>query len=315
MFRPATMRFVRAGSTRRLAFAALAVAFLVLGCSRDSKRPFEPEVVADLPPDLRANEGFLYWPDISIGAPARAPARAGRADLAGRAARAGSAWSGATQSFADSIVVVGTGALPAVRQVCTGSFPDYRVHFYVNGRLWWDRASSATSPRGTWLWESFYGMPWVPADTGTYVIRVVLDATHRHQEADETNNEIRYNVRVVLGDLAAGLLEFVEWRDGYPYRVDHVRVGTPIQVVVWSFARGDYSNHRAVLEAGGSALLDHRVSLRGGTLWPDIRTDTLAYIPSAPGSVEFRFTVDPDAEFRDANRGNNVALRALTVVP
>jgi len=282
--------------TTLLWFAIVGTA--LYGCSKHS--PVQPAPVSELPPNLKAYEGTIYWPDIPIGGMTAASPRTGPDALA---------------NHETNQVVAGTGALPLVRQVCAGSFPDYQIHFYVNDELWWDRASSTTAPVGAHLWLGIYGMMWVPPDTGTYVIRIVLDATNRYQESDETDNEVSFKVRVIPPDLVAGMLEVIEWRNGYPYRVNSVTAGTPVQVVAWSFARGPFANHRAVLEGPDGVMLDHRATLAGGTIFPDIRQDTVACTPRIPGTSQFRYVVDPDGNFFDGNRANNTAIMDLTVLP
>ena len=279
--------------------ALLAVAIIaatIYGCSKHS--PVEPTPIAALPPNLQASEGSIYWPPIFGETTAR------RGMVAN-----------ALPSSGNNEVVAGTGALPSVRQACAGSFPDYRIHFYVNDELWWDRPSSTTAPVGYQAWEDIFGKMWVPPDTGVYVIRVVLDATNRYPETDETDNEVSFEVHVIPPDLVAGMLEVIEWRNGYPHRVTSVTAGTPVQVVAWSFARGPFVNHRAVLEGPDGVMLDHLATLTGGTIFPDIRQDTVAYTPLIPGTCHFQYVVDPEGRFIDGNRANNTAANDLTVLP
>jgi hypothetical protein len=147
---------------------------------------------------------------------------------------------------------------------------------------------------------------------GTHTIRVVLDATDRYAEVDETNNEVTFQVEVIPGDLVAGMIEFIEWQ-GYPHSVSQVRAGTPLDIVTWSFARGKFADHRSVFEMNGTPLFDRRMSLLGGTSFPDIRRDTVHFVPPEPGRYTCQRSADPDAEFTDGNRANNVSTRTLTV--
>ena len=268
------------------------------GCSKQSPTAPEP---SELPPNLRAYEGSLYWPDIPIGASQQALAPNRGPGVA------------KVSTHEINQVVLGTSCLPLVRQVCTGSFPDYRIHFYVDGTLWWDRQSSAVAPRGMALWEGIFGMGWVPTGVGEHEIRVVLDATHQCKESDETDNEVTFIVRVLPPDLVAGLMEVVEWRGGYPYRVTSVKAGTPVQVISNTFCRGIYMDHRHVVEGPSGVMLDHRASLQGGTYFPGMRADTLVFVPTTAGTLQFRTLVDPDQEFLDGNRSNNTATLQLTV--
>jgi hypothetical protein len=271
------------------------------GCSKRATESVQPNPTPPPQPDLRAVEGYLEWGSFPIGAPARTQ----DARMAKRLR---------VSYDIESTVVVGTGALPALEMVVTNVIADYHVHFYVNDSLWWDvDARQRPIPQG---WSGLFGLPWVPADTGTFVIRMVLDPLHQVPEVDENNNEQRLRVHVVPGDLVAGYIRFIHWENGYPNEVSSVKVGTPIQVIAESFARGKYPDHRAVLTACGDTLLDHRATLWGGTLWPDIRDDTLSFTPTAAGSCEIHWEVDPKGEFMmDSNRGDNVGSRILTVTP
>lgn len=185
-------------------------------CAREVTRP--DSIANQGPPDLRAEEGFLYWPSLPIGVVGRARDPGTVSFVTPLPTRVGTT---GPATHEQNIVVTGTGCLPAVRQSCVGSFRDYRIQYYIDDVLWWDRASSATSG-----WQSFFGLPWTPADTGLHTIRVVLDATNRYAENDET--ETSFQVRVILGDLVSGMIEAIEWRDGYPHRVSNVRAGTPV---------------------------------------------------------------------------------------
>jgi len=302
----------RISSSRRrgLRFRAIASAALLMvgsavlgGCGRKAT-PYQPVQAPPEDPDLVAVEAFIYWGSIGIGS----PARAGTVLPHGRAQTTRAAFD------ENSTVVVGTGVLPAFRMRSQGITADYRVHFYVDDTLWWDvGARERPLPSG---WSDLFGKMWWPADTGVHVIRMVLDPTHRVAEIDESNNELRFEVHVIPGDLVAGVIRFIQWTNGYPDEVSEVKVGTPVMVVAESFAHGVYPDHRAVLSACGTELFDHRVSLYGGTLWPDIRDDTLSFTPTTPGSCEIRFAVDPDGEFPfDSNRGDNTSVRTITVRP
>jgi hypothetical protein len=278
---------------------ALLVGVIIVGCGKE-EAPTQPAPVPD-PPELTAWDLYLYWGSIGPTAP-----RGAAPSALLPAARTGSA-------AEVPLVVVGTGALPNLRMTSNvGTSIDYHVHFFVDDVLWWD-VSAVQRPISPG-WYDLGGLPWVPADTGLHVLRAVIDPTQRVAEVDETNNERSLTVRVIPGDLVAGLLRFVVWEQGYPREVTSVKVGTPVLVVAESFARGRYLNHRAVLDACGSVLLDHRVSLAGGTIWAQIRDDTLAFTPQIPGDCLIRFTVDPDGEFlMDLDRSNNVSERTLSV--
>lgn len=293
---------VKAAGFSRGVGVVVMIAAAALGCGKQAGQPYQPGPPPD--PDLAALEAFLFWGN---GFPIGAPSRAGR-DGSNRMGQPG-----ANSFDGQTTVVVGTSAAPGLRISSTGVTADYRVHIYTDDELWWDvGARERPIPSGL---SDLFGKSWVPADTGVHVLRMVLDATGQVDEIDETNNERRIEILVIPGDLSAGI-SFVQWRDGYPYEVTSVKAGTPIMVLAMSGARGVYPDHRAVLDACGAILMDHRVTLSGGTIWAGVRTDSLAFTPQTVGPCVFRFVLDPDGEFpMDADRANNTSMRTLTVLP
>ena len=288
---------------RAIAAAALLVTMgsaVLVGCGKvPTAIPTPPAVHYD--PDLRAYYTILYWgPDLSIGG-----MQAGEARLVGSA--------GATRALDINTVVVGTPAVPLLQVTSQGVSGGYRAHFYIDDQLWWDVGGIARTPSGSIY---HYGKTWVPADTGVHVVRMVIDPDSLVAEVDETNNEIQLEVKVVPGNLRCAILWFLHWRDGYHYQVDEVPVNTPVCLVVLRAAAGSYLNHRQVLNACGTVLLDRRASLSGGTLVNDWRLDTLQFTPTTTGTCQMRFDMDPDGEFpMDRNRADNTSFKTLTVRP
>ena len=289
---------------RTIAGAALLVSMgsaVLVGCGKTAI-PTRP-VMVHYDPDLKAYWASLYWGEpVSIGGMRAGEARPSRS-------------AGATRVAHDiNTVVVGTEAIPMFQVTTQGVSGAYRAHIYIDDQLWWDVAGQArTSPLGS---VYHYGKTWVPADTGVHVLRMIVDPDSLVAEVDETNNELRLDVKVILGDLRCAILHFIQWRDNYPYQVDEVQVNTPVDIVVLTAADGSYPNHREVLDACGTVLLDRRADMSGGTLYSGWRLDTLQFTPASTGTCQVRFDVDPDGEFpNDRDRRDNTSTRTLTVRP
>ena len=250
-------------------------------------------------PDLKAWDGFLYYPSVSIGGQSPSDTRRGLAQ------RPGPLPAGTSEI---PTVIVGVAELPAVRVQSSGSFPGYHTCFYANDVLWWDRECSSGNQ-----WVDYFGHPWTPPDTGLINIRIVVDARNQCAETDETNNVAEFQVHAVPGGFTAGLIELLEWRNGYPYRVETVTAGTPISLVAWTFGRGAYPNVREVITAGGQTRLDHRVSLSGGSIWPAIQIDTVRFVPEVPGNYLCRVALDPDREYPQQSSDDDENSARLTV--
>jgi hypothetical protein len=270
----------------------------LVGCG---KKPTLTAPQAHYDPDLRAYSAWLYWgPDIPIG-------RARDARFAGIA--------GATQVTHDAnVVVVGTSATPAFRVTTQGVSGWYQARIYVDDQLWWNTGGLPPSaPLGV---VDHVGKTWVPADTGVHVFRLIADPDSLVDEIDETNNEMRFEVKVIPADVRCSISRFIQWREGYPHEVNEVQVNTPVDIVVLTSAEGSYPNVRQLLNACGVVLLDRRISLSGGTLYNAWGFDTLHYTPTTTGTCQIRFDVDPDGEFpMDRDRRNNTSSRTLTVLP
>src|SRR5262245_60037522 len=115
--------FVR---NRRLAWWPLLL--VLASCSKHATAP-APFVGNEPGPDLRAVEVFLFQPSWPIGSRAPASPEPRRAmPLAASAIPA---------QLGD--VYVGVQVAPAVRQACVGSFHGYKIRFYANDVLWWER--------------------------------------------------------------------------------------------------------------------------------------------------------------------------------
>jgi len=275
---------------------------LLLSLSACSKRTVAPEpFVGNEPgPDLRAEEVYLFEPSWPIGSRAPAPPEPRRAMSASASA--------IPTELGE--VIVGVGLLPGIRQSCVGSFHGYKIRYYANDVLWWERDTDTQSPPGVRLWEGFAGLPWAPPDTGTYTIRVVLDATNRFDELDETNNVAVGVVHSVPGDVSAGM----EFRGLDGNFVQTVRAGTTLHVIAGVGAHGIYPNVRRVLTLDGASQIDGRLDLRGGAI-AAVHYDTLSFTPMTAGNYTWTMSVDPDQETLDRTRDDNVASRTLNVVP
>jgi hypothetical protein len=275
---------------------------LLLSLSACSKRTVAPEpFVGNEPgPDLRAEEVYLFEPSWPIGSRTPAPPEPRhvmRASASAIPAELGE-------------VIVGVGLLPGIRQSCVGSFHGYKIRYYANDVLWWERDTDTQSPQGVRLWEGFHGLFWAPPDTGTYAIRVVLDATNRFDELDEKNNVAIGIVHSVPGDVSAA----VEFRGLDGNFVHTVRAGTTIRVIAGVGAHGIYPNVRRVLARDGTSQIDGRLDMRGGAI-AAVHYDTLSFTPMSPGNYTWMMTVDPDHETLDRTRDNNVGSGTLNVVP
>jgi hypothetical protein len=282
---------------RNAAWLTFVMAVTCTGC--DKRDTILPPVDPG-PPDLRAYELGLFWGEGDIGS-----ARGRKAGMGGVA----------IPGNHDRFVIVGTGVLPSLRMITNVvGGEDFQIHFFDDDSLWWDVNSTELRVPPSAIID-IHGKFWAPADTGLHVLRAVIDPTNRVAEVDETNNEATFVVEVIPGNLS-GNVEFQAWIDGALRPTTSVWVGTPILIIAGSGARGHYPNHRAVLEVCGTTLLDHRVSLSGGTMWADTRADTVAYTPQVVGSCQVRFSLDPDGEFlMDSNRSDNVVVRTLSVSP
>jgi hypothetical protein len=292
----------------------LALAWPIFALTACSKHPTEPApFVGNEPgPDLRAEEVFLFEPSWPIGVRAQAATGPRRAMTAGTEPQRAMRASAAATPVQLGDVIVGVSVLPAVRQTLVGSFHGYRVRFYANDVLFWDRESDSQSPPGVRVWEDLYGLMWAPPDTGTYTLRVVIDATHRFDELDETNNEAIGIIHSVPGDLSAAITEFRV--DGQPDPVMTVHAGTTVHVIAGVGAYGVYPNVRRVVSLDGVTMVDERRDLRGG-MFADVHYDTLSFTPTTPGNYTWTATIDPDHETLERTRDNNTGSRTLNVVP
>jgi hypothetical protein len=292
----------RVSIVRALLLCLCVVLTLTTACTRKAHLPLPTNLVTAAPPDLKAWEAYLFYPPITIGNQSVPDPRIGAI-----ARKLGWVPAGTREI---PTVLVGVGELPAVRVESIGSFPSYHTRFYANDVLWWDRECSSNNQ-----WLDYFGLQWVPPDTGLFTIRIVVDADNQCVEADETNNVAEFQVHAVPGDFAAGLLEFIAWQNGTPQRVDTVEAGTPVSFVAWSFGRGAYPNIREVMSVGGALKLDQRVALSGGSIWPAIRADTVRFVPQTAGSYVCRLALDPDREYPQQSSADDEATATLEVTP
>jgi hypothetical protein len=288
--------------------SVVALAALVSGCSKPPATAPEPPPV----PELNAEFVYIFVPDVWGGGgggwgwsarEAGGPANAGMPRPVREAGAAGEA---------DWPIIAGVGSTLGLRYSFTGAFENVRVDFYVDDALLGTRLWSGTTTGRQW--GALLSPVWTPPDTGQYTIHAVMDPANRFAEGDESNNATSLTLHVRRGDLAAGVNGFVQWREGQWHAVMQARAGEPVWVVVSSLGFGRFENVRSVLDVSGAVLDDRRRTLSGGA-YAHVESDTVQFIPPAPGAYAFTIRIDPDDEFLEHSETNNANEVTLNVVP
>lgn len=161
--------------------------------------------------------------------------------------------------------------------------------------------------------------PWEAPDTLWHTVDVVFDPLNLFHEANEQNNRVSGQVRIVepdvgLLDLLTGfrLTEEAGNQSGLP--VSQVAVGTPVYVRVGLAVHGRYDSLHVSMALPGQfdTTLTRSYpdcgSLSAGPPWEQRR-----WVPVTPGTYDVTFRVEPPPGAVDRVPTDNVAVRRLTV--